>query len=109
MNIRSNFNRNSIILIATSLFIALIGKVLIGNTTEGISLLIILTLMYVMIFSVAILCGPWAGFLTGAISLLIYTGGAIPVIYYESGPEPMYRSGYPEWLLYACMGLLRVS
>lgn len=106
MNIRSNFNRNSIILIATSLFIALIGKVLIGNTTEGISLLIILTLMYVMIFSVAILCGPWAGFLTGAISLLIFTGGAIPVIYYESGPEPMYRSGYPEWFLYAFMGAI---
>ena len=106
MNIKSNFNRNSIILIAASLFIALIGKVLIGNTTEGIPVLIILSLMYVMIFSVAILCGPWAGFLTGAISLLIFTGGAIPVIYYESGPEPMYRSGYPEWLLYAFMGCI---
>lgn len=106
MNIKSNFNRNSIILIAISLLIALIGKAMTGKTIEGISVLIILTLMYVMIFSVAILCGPWAGFLTGAISLLIYTGGAIPVIYYESGPVPMYRSGYPEWLLYAVMGCI---
>lgn len=106
MNIKSNFNRNSLILIAISLFIALIGKAVIGKITEGIPVLIVLSLMYIMIFSVAILCGPWAGFLTGAISLLIYTGGAIPVIYYESGPVPMFRSGYPEWLLYAVMGFI---
>jgi len=98
MNIKSNFNKNSIILIAISLFIALIGKI------TGISVLFYLS--DVMIFIVAILCGPWAGFLTGAISLLIYTGGAIPVIYYDSGTEPMYRSGYPEWLLLAFMGFI---
>lgn len=106
MNIKSNFNRNSLILIAISFFIAWIGKAVTGKITEGILVLIIFTLMYVMIFLVAILCGPWAGFLTGAISLLIFTGGAIPVIYYASGPVPMYRSGYPEWLLYACVGFI---
>lgn len=106
MNIKSNFNRNSLILIAISLFIAWIGKVVTGKTTEGLSVLIVLSLMYIMIFLVAILCGPWAGFLTGAISLLVFTGGAIPVIYYASGPVPMYRSGYPEWLLYACVGFI---
>jgi len=98
MNIKSNFNRNSIILLSVSLFIALIGKF------TGISVIIYLS--DVMIFLVAILCGPWVGFLTGAISLLIFTGGAIPVIYYNSGTEPMYRSGYPEWLLYAFMGFV---
>ena len=98
MNIKSNFNRNSIILISITLFIALIGKL------TGISLIIYLS--DVMIFLVAILCGPWAGFLTGAISLLIFTGGSIPVIYYDSGTEPMYRSGYPQWLLYAFMGFV---
>lgn len=98
MNIKSNFNRNSITLISVSLFIALIG-----NFT-GVSVIIYLS--DVMIFLVAILCGPWAGFLTGTISLLIFTGGSIPVIYYDSGTEPMYRSGYPQWLLYAFMGFV---
>lgn len=98
MNIKSNFNRNSIFLISGSLFIALIGKF------TGISVIIYLS--DVMIFLVAILCGPWVGFLTGTISLLIFTGGSIPVIYYDSGTEPMYRSGYPQWLLYAFMGFV---
>lgn len=106
MNIKSNFNRNSLILIVISFFIALIGNVVTGKITEGFSVLIVVSLVYIMIFLVAILCGPWAGFLTGAISLLIITGGAIPVIYYASGPVPMYRSGYPEWLLYACVGFI---
>lgn len=98
MDIRSNFNRNSIILIASSLLVALIGRI------TGIAAFFYIS--DVLIFIVAILCGPWAGFLTGAISLLIFTGGAAPVNYYDSGSEPRYKAGYPEWLLYAFEGLI---
>jgi hypothetical protein len=58
------------------------------------------------IFIVAISCGPWAGALIGVVFLLIFTGGAIPLDYSYDPPITLYRSGYPEWLLFAVIGFM---
>ena len=106
MNIKSNFNRNAIILMGINLLVTIVlvilSKVVFG---EGIPLFLI-PLSLLGLFIVAISCGPWAGALMGTVNLLIITGGSIPVVYYADGPEPFYRAGYPEWLLYAVMGFV---
>ncbi len=108
MNIKSNFNRNAIILMGINLMVMIVlvilSKIVFGEG-EGIPLFLI-SVGLLSLFIVAISCGPWAGALMGAVNLLIITGGAIPVVYYADGPEPFYRPGYPEWLLYAVMGFV---
>ena len=96
--IQSNFNRKVLVLIATAIVIDLLTNIV--QITIPIFVFIVYPITGLLF--VAVLCGPWAGALTGLLGQIIL--GAFLFLAFRESRDNTMGLLFPWWLLSAFMG-----